>query len=369
MKLLFVNNTIFYRRKCKLFLNKETGLFFTSFLKFNKKVSLFQISQQKTDNDNFANFDISQKGLIIFEVKRFKSKLFSFLKAFFKLQIAILRNDFVYIFYPGPICKIIALFCFLYKKPFGIYVRGEQGINDVLSKLILSKAECVFTISPQFTERIKKINDSTFTIRPMISFDESDYFNERNFVSKDMLNVLYVGRIVFDKGIFELYEAIKVLRDNGVDVRINFVGDGVDFDRLSKLIKEDKMGEFVVLSGMISNKDNLKEIYKGSDVFILPSYHEGFPRVLYEAMIMNIPIITTFVGTIDFLMEDKINCLRIEKENINSIVKAIEMLNNSTNLMETIASGGLETIKKYLSDKELSHSELLNKFLNELYVS
>ncbi|MET4081166.1 glycosyltransferase involved in cell wall biosynthesis [Pedobacter sp. UYP30] len=365
-KILTINNTIFYEENSKLYLNKETGAFFVNLQKLGHVVSAFQISQPKTSKDTFANFALTDTSIKIYEVKRNGNRALSFIRSFFVIQKAIVKNDFVYIFYPGPICQIIAMLCIVYRKPYGVYIRGEQGIESSLSKTILRKAEAIFTISPSFTEKISKLNQQTHTIRPMIGFKESDIVVNKKIDFTKNVYLLYVGRLVFDKGIFELLEAFETLIGRSYNLHLNLVGNGPDYDKLVSMVKQKGLESNVSFFGMVSDKEKLINIYKGSDIFVLPTYHEGFPRVLYEAMIMHMPILTTFVGTISYLMKDDVNSLEIIPKSAQSIVNQIEKLINQSNLAQRLGNSGLKTIKNYLDDKKVGHAEQLNQFLETL---
>lgn len=363
--ILLINNTIFYEDDGELYLNKETGNFFVQLQNLGNKVSAFQISQPKTDKDSFANFSLSGKGVKIYEVKRKSNRYLAFLKSFFVIQKALLKNDFVYIFYPGPICLIIALLCMLYRKPFGLYIRGEQGINSKLSIKIIKKAKIIFTISPKFTQIISRFNVNTHTIRPMVGFLESDIKQAQTINFDKTINLLYVGRLVFDKGLFELIDAVRILKDKKYDVHLNLVGGGTDYDNLQLKVNALNLKENVTFFGMVSEKQKLINIYNSNDIFVLPTYHEGFPRVLYEAMMMQIPIITTFVGTINFLMKDEYNCLELKVKDINSIVSAVERLISKPQVAQNISDQGRKTIIEYLVDKKIKHVEHLNNFIEQ----
>lgn len=365
IKVLGINNTIFYEEGNSLFLNSQTGIFFEKLKDLGNTVSLFQISQLKTNRDAFANFDIRNKGIYIYEVKRRKSRIVPFIKSFFLIQNAILRNDFVYIFYPGPICQIIGLLCIFYRRPFGLYVRGEKGLSTYLSKIIFKKADIVFTISPNLSKKLSRFNLKTQTIRPMIGFNESDFFESRKIDLKDCVKLLYVGRLVYDKGIFELVDALERLSKDG-DYVLNIAGSGTDSKDILGYVRKKGLEDRVNFLGMVSDHNVLKNIFIESDIFILPTYHEGFPRVLYEAMIMRMPIVTTFVGNISFLMKDSYNCLEIFPKDAQSIVNAILKLKHNPKLAEMISNNGLKTIKSYLFDKRLDHASQLNCILNQI---
>ncbi|WP_418359212.1 glycosyltransferase family 4 protein [Sphingobacterium detergens] len=364
MKILVVNNTIFYEHKGGLFLNKETGNFFVQLASLGNSISAFQISQLKTESDDFANFNLKDRNVHIYEVKRRGSRIISFLKAFVIMQKAIIDNDFIYIFYPGPICKVISLFCIFYRKPFGLYVRGEQKITTSISKFILKKASKIFTISPKFTQDISALNQNVETIRPMIGFHESDLIKTRRIDFTERIELLYVGRLVYDKGLFELIDALEVLVNEGKNIFLNLVGGGTDLALLMNIVKDKQLGDRVKFVGMVSEKEKLIDMYKRCNIFVLPTYHEGFPRVLYEAMLMRMPILTTFVGTINFLMEDGYNCIQIMPRSMSSIVEGVQKLIQNTSLAQTIADNGVKTILKYLGDKKIGHAEQLNKNLS-----
>lgn len=363
MRVLVVNNTIFYEENESLYLNKETGLFFVKLKELGLDISTFQISQTRTEADSFANYAISDKGLKIYNVSRKKNRFVAFLKSFFVIQKAIKKNDFVYIFYPGPICMVIGLMCFLYRKPYGLYIRGEQGINSRLSKFLLKKASMVLTISPKFTDNVLIYNDMADTIRPMIGFSESDIVYKRSFGKNDVIRLLFVGRVVLDKGVFELVEAVNILVQKGCNVNLKIVGNGSDLVQLKEKVSEYDLGNIVSFLGMISEKEDLISLYHNSDILVLPTYHEGFPRVLYEAMMMNIGIITTFVGTINYLMKSEENCLELEVRNVESIVENVERLCANRGLLENISANGNRTIIEYLASKKLSHAEQVKKFV------
>lgn len=365
-KILLVNNTIFYEEGDALYLNKETGNFFVQMGKQGYAISVFQISQIKTSKDSFANFNIKGHGLKVYDVKRRKNRILPFIKAFFKIINIVNKNDFIYLFYPGPICQVIALICFLFNKPYGIYLRGEQGINSFISKFLLKKAKFVLTISPEFTVKVSEFNPKSYTIRPMIGFSEKDIIKDKKIHFKEVVNLLYVGRIVFDKGLFELIDALKILIEKGYSIFLNLVGGGTDLEKLKNYVGKKSLTAHVKFHGMISDQLNLKNIYSENDLIILPSYHEGFPRVLYEGMIMHMPIITTFVGSIGFLMKDKENSIEIKPQNVQSIVDGLELVLKDESLAQSISDEGTNTIIKYLVDKKLDHSLQLDSLLKNI---
>nr|WP_207795805.1 glycosyltransferase family 4 protein [Sphingobacterium haloxyli] len=197
----------------------------------------------------------------------------------------------------------------------------------------------------------------------MIGFVEQDIIMDRAITIKSQINLLYVGRLVLDKGLLELLDATAILIRRGYPVYLNLVGSGKDYMKLQEHVERNLIEDHVRFHGMISDSDQLKEVYLDNDLLILPSYHEGFPRVLYEAMMMHLPIITTFVGSVEFLMKDGLNCSEIKPRDVNSIIEKVELLLNNPTLLQAIADGGTKTIINYLNDKKRDHATQLNDLL------
>ena len=92
-----------------------------------------------------ATFNVLNKGLHITAIKRKKFKYLSYIKAYFSGMYRLLKNDFIYIFYPNSFLYL-SLIAFLFHKPYGIYLRGEQGINLWFTKFIFKRATIILTV-------------------------------------------------------------------------------------------------------------------------------------------------------------------------------------------------------------------------------
>jgi glycosyltransferase involved in cell wall biosynthesis len=362
MKILVINSKPFFEKEEGLFLFKETGKFLEELNKY-LEVHVFQLEMPAENSDFLANYNIKNKNIEIHTVKRNKLKYLAYFKALFVGFKAVCKIDFYYLFYPTNLFyKFFAIVSLFLGKRIGLYVRGEQRIATVISRFLYKRADVVLTISPKFTENIRKFNNNTYTIRPMIAYSEKDIVLDRQYKKKDMYELLFVGRIENAKGIFELAEAAKLLKNAGIrGFRFNLVGDGEDKETLIDYLKENGIMDLFSFSGTISDAKHLAEIYRRSDLFVFPSHHEGFPRVLYEAMILGTPIITTFVGSIPFLMKADINCYRIVEQNADDLASTIRQVLSNYEDCQSIAENAVLSIKNYLTDKTLTHAEQLMK--------
>lgn len=109
----------------------------------------------------------------------------------------------------------------------------------------------------------------------------------------DVLRIIGVGRILKQKNIPMLIEAVKAIRKNGKNVRVDWYGEKFDtYDECMQLISH------YGLEGVFKFHEpcnNIIEKYRESDLFVLPSIYEGFPNVLCEAMSCGLPVIATDV--------------------------------------------------------------------------
>lgn len=91
----------------------------------------------------------------------------------------------------------------------------------------------------------------------------------------------------------------------------------------------------------IKDSDKLKNEYLKSDCFVMPSHHEGFLRVLNEAMIFKIPIITSDLPGICDEMINDVNCIKFPISNINSLTDSMSQVIESLSLRTKIKDGGI----------------------------
>lgn len=117
------------------------------------------------------------------------------------------------------------------------------------------------------------------------------------------LRALFVGRLVPEKGGPLLIEALSMARDRGVDVQARFVGDGPARGLLEAAAAKRGLAGQVEFVGAVG-QDHLLTHYHWADVFTLPSYMEGLPVVIMEALATELPVITSRINGIPELVED-----------------------------------------------------------------
>jgi glycosyltransferase involved in cell wall biosynthesis len=124
--------------------------------------------------------------------------------------------------------------------------------------------------------------------------------------SNGALRVACVGRLVPEKGQSLLIEAVAALKERGLDLHVTLVGDGPQRASLETLTHSLRVAEQVEFAGAVAHTE-VAPILRDSDVFCLPSFAEGVPVVLMEAMAMQLPVVACGVMGIPELIDDGVN--------------------------------------------------------------
>lgn len=118
----------------------------------------------------------------------------------------------------------------------------------------------------------------------------------------DLPRLICVGRLSPEKGHLGLLEVISRLRARGIDCRLSLVGDGPLRPAIEDVVERMNLGDWVSLGGFLTEDDTLAAI-ASSDILVLPSFMEGLPVVLIEALAMGKPVVASRVAGIPELVE------------------------------------------------------------------
>ena len=136
------------------------------------------------------------------------------------------------------------------------------------------------------------------------------------------------------------------MKDGGLKIHLSIVGIGSQEHQLKQYSKKMGVSSLISFLGYIPNGPELYDIYRESEIFVLPTLSEGFPRVLYEAMGQSLPIVTTSVGGIPGLMKDGVNALLIPPKSSNAIVAAVKRLSSDKELRQRLIRNGQVMVRQ-----------------------
>jgi len=253
-----------------------------------------------------------------------------------------------------------------------LFRKTRSFIHDHRSRIIVSKtSSLVLANSKSLVEAWGRILNTPVKLLHTSSISDADIrastidakFNQ------NISRLLFVGRICFDKGIRELLAALFVL--NHVNERryiLDIVGAESDMGgfTLAQLSEKYEVSSAIKYHGVIPFGEQLFQFYRNADVFVLPSYHEGMPHAVWEAMSQGTPVISTAVGGVGDFLTDQQEALFINTKDSDSIVDAVIKLENDKSLQLSLIENG----KRYASQMTLESqaaklSELLNKHLDQ----
>lgn len=152
----------------------------------------------------------------------------------------------------------------------------------------------------------------------------------------------------YGKGHITLMKAVKIVRDKGYDVNIRFVGDGVKRHEFEGIAASLGIADNVEFTGRLANGSEVRNAIHNSDIFVLPTFAEGLPRVLLEAMAEGIPCLSSPIcGIPEILDKDYL----FDFDDAKGFAVGIEVFIKNPYLMTQVSKDNLETAKKFSSSK------------------
>ncbi|MGA8338255.1 MAG: glycosyltransferase [Solirubrobacteraceae bacterium] len=145
------------------------------------------------------------------------------------------------------------------------------------------------------------------------------------------LRVLTIGRLVPDKGQMLLLRALAELRDNGVPATLTMIGDGPDRAVLERAAQRLHLADCVEFTGSLGQPE-VAERFESADVFCLPSFAEGLPVVLMEAMSHCLPVVATRIAGVGELVEDGVSGALVSPARIDQLLAALARLADDPDL-------------------------------------
>jgi glycosyltransferase involved in cell wall biosynthesis len=294
-----------------------------------------------------------------------------------KLIFFLFSTDYAYIYYPAGVSGLLSFCCRVMRIKYGVYVRGYSGYENGENNFhlikrehddvhILKNASFLVTVSPKLKSDLKIFNARVNIIRPMIDWSlKNVLIKPVSFYYTDSYNLLFVGALTARKGIYDLFKIAEYLDQKLFRYKLHLVGTSSLISDFFDMQSNGDLSKNIEFHGEISDLLSLSKIYEESHAFILPTRREGFPRVLYEAMIKSVPIFTTMVSGIPGTMIDCYNCIEIPVGKTDLQASIIYDNLGKAKMLRDIAEGGVKTVRDVLTGRS-PHHEVLQKCLESL---
>lgn len=151
---------------------------------------------------------------------------------------------------------------------------------------------------------------------------ERDYSFRRRFAMDNEKIILFMGRLVYEKGVQHLIAAMPKILEGYHDTKLVIAGKGGMIDELKEQVHYLGIDEKVYFAGYMNGKD-VQKMYKAADISVFPSTYEPFGIVALEAMLSENPIVVSDIGGLNEIVQHKENGMKSYAGNPNSIADSI----------------------------------------------
>jgi glycosyltransferase involved in cell wall biosynthesis len=202
--------------------------------------------------------------------------------------------------------------------------------SNALYRFILrcgfSRASVIFVLSETFKSQLISMGVPGETISIGSTMFDSKIFDRIARAKEvNMLRLLFLSRFIKGKGVFELLDAFRQVHSRFPNTELVMAGDGPERSLMEEYVRQHNLTGVVKFTGYLRGLDK-GDILMNSDIFILPSYGEGLPIVLLEAMAAGLPIICTSVGGITDIFENGKNGILLSSVSAKRINEAVSTM-------------------------------------------
>lgn len=163
--------------------------------------------------------------------------------------------------------------------------------------------------------------------------------------------ILFVGYLDTFKGIFELVDAFYEINKENKNVKLMMVGTGPKKEELKEKVLKLGLGDYVMLIGAVPST-KIHIYYQMADIFVLPSYTEGFPLSVLEAMACGMPVVATDVGGIHEIVKNGLNGFLVSPRKRRELTEKLNFIVNNEDLRKKFVSNSYEIINNSSMDME-----------------
>ena len=212
----------------------------------------------------------------------------------------------------------------------GIHDETQRYINDTEWMLTYESAEVIVNSNYMKNElqRLFGLPYEKINVIPngvnlnLFNGIERDYNFRRKYAMDNEKVILFMGRLVYEKGIQHLISAMPKILEGYHDAKLVICGKGGMQDELQEQVNAMGIGNKVYFAGYMKGKD-VQKMYKAADIAVFPSTYEPFGIVALEAMLSENPIVVSDIGGLNEIVEHRVNGMKAYCGNPNSIADSI----------------------------------------------
>ena len=173
---------------------------------------------------------------------------------------------------------------------------------------------------------------------------ERDYDFRRQYAADNEKIILFMGRLVYEKGIQHLIDAMPKILSNYNDAKLIVAGKGAMLDELKAKVDYLGLSQKVYFTGYLNSKQ-VPKMYKCADVSVFPSTYEPFGIVALEAMLAGVPTVVSDTGGLNEIVDHGVNGMKSYTGNANSLADSILTLLFDQQLCSEITKNAKQKVK------------------------
>jgi glycosyltransferase involved in cell wall biosynthesis len=253
------------------------------------------------------------------------------------------------------LCKILGIPVILWYRSFSESSSFLRKILNIYLYRLIKMPSYYVVPGTKSESYLVKVGISKNKISKIANTVDNNYFStqyskllkNKKLKVKKRITILFVGRLMESKGIWELFNAMSLInsidRTNKVELKI--VGDGILSNQLKLWVDKHDLINIHFLGHL--DKDDLCYEYFNADIFVLPSHYEPWGLVVNEAMIFHLPIIATnTIGAADEIIFNNKNGYLIEPKNSNLLASKLKALINDKSKRISMGKESAKIIKE-----------------------
>lgn len=234
----------------------------------------------------------------------------------------------------------------------GIHDETQRYINDTEWMLTYESTEVIVNsnymkreLQSLFGLPFEKINVVPNGINiNMFNGVEKDYDFRRQYALDNEKIILFMGRLVYEKGVNHLISAMPKILAGYHDAKLVIAGKGGMYDELKEQSDAMGLGNKVYFTGYMNQKEVCK-MYKCADVSVFPSTYEPFGIVALEAMLSGTPVVVSDIGGLNEIVEHGVDGMKSYAGNANSLADSILALLYNPQLSDNVVKKAKTKVK------------------------
>ena len=172
-------------------------------------------------------------------------------------------------------------------------------------------------------------------------FTPDEHFKDKFRIPPNYKTLLFVGRLIREKGIYEVIEAFASIKDKYKAILL-VVGWGPEEENLKNLAEKLDLHNNIIFTGFVPEQEVVK-FYANCDILVFPTYFpEGFPMSLFNSVAAGMPVVTTPTRAASDYLSEPENCLWVKPQNSSSVCYALDTLMQSEALRTEMKTNNLK---------------------------